>query len=53
MIDYWMWKSVNKNHLDEIVTVTIITPIMLITDIFAFPLEIIGLIIYLIVKEGD
>lgn len=51
MITYWMWKSVNKKHLDEIVVVMIITPIMLITDFFTFPLEIIGLIIYLVGKE--
>ena len=51
MITYWMWKSVNKKHLDEIVVVMIITPIMLITDIFTFPLEILGGIVYLVGKE--
>lgn len=51
MITYWMWKSVNKKHLDEIVVVTIITPLMLITDFFTFPLEIIGVIMYLVFKE--
>ena len=51
MITYWMWKSVNFKHLEEIVIVMLITPIMLAGDIFGFPFEIVGYLVYLITKE--
>lgn len=50
MINYWLWSSVDKRHLDQIVVATINMPIMIMGDILLFPFEIIGVIIYLVIK---
>ena len=52
MATYWLWSSINKKHLDELVVGVLFSFfVTLPVDIVAFPLEIIGWIIYLVGKE--
>lgn len=54
MTTYWLWSSINKKHLDELVVGVLFSFfITLPVDIVALPLEIIGWIIYLVGKEVD